>query len=135
MNFVNLTPHSIKVLSAKCVVQNEQTKLLESTPEEIEVILEIPPSGNLARLGSQTLELIETLEVDEGTQIEVKKGTWDKSSISGLPEYSGESQAIYLVSAIVAQAVDRRYDVYSPGGLVRNRNNPSEILGCLYLQC
>jgi tRNA splicing endonuclease len=135
MNFINLTPHSIKIISSKGVTQNEQTKVLESTPEEIEVILEIPPSGTLARLGQQNLELIETLKVSDEIQIEVKKGTWDKESISGLPEYSGNGEEVYLVSAIVAQAVDRRYDVYSPGGLVRNRNNPSEILGCLYLQC
>lgn len=135
MNFINLTPHSIKFISGKGVSQNEATKVLEAIPEEIEVILEVPPSGTLARLGQQNLRLIETLDVSEQVKIEVKKGTWDKESVSGLPEYSGDSPNAYLVSAIVAQAVDRPCDVYSPGGLVRNRNNPSEILGCLYLQC
>jgi hypothetical protein len=54
--------------------------------------------------------------------------------IEGLPEY--QEEVYYIVSGLVAAAAAKigRVDCLAPGALVRDKNNPSLILGCLFLQ-
>lgn len=54
--------------------------------------------------------------------------------IEGLPE--PQEGVYYIVSGLVAAAAAEigRKDCLAPGALVRDKNNPSLILGCLFLQ-
>jgi hypothetical protein len=54
--------------------------------------------------------------------------------IEGLPDY--QEGVYYIVSGLVAAAAAKigRTDCLAPGGLVRDKNNPGLILGCLFLQ-
>ena len=54
--------------------------------------------------------------------------------IEGLAEY--QDDVYYIVSGLVAAAAARagRTDCLAPGALVRDKNNPAVILGCLFLQ-
>lgn len=95
----NLTPHTINLVRGGQVVQT------------------IVPSG-LARV-SVTTEIVG--EIDG---FEVRRNVYGE--ITGLPE--AEQGTIYIVSALVAQAVKGRSDVVVPDGSVRNQDG--QIVGC-----
>jgi len=100
MKIVNLTPHDIVVRSGEDFVT-------------------IPSSGvarcveGRAELGSISGTNIKLFEVSHG-------------KVEGLPE--PQADTIFVVSAIVAQAVPDRNDVYSPSGLVRDAEG--RVIGC-----
>ena len=96
---INLTPHSITLL---CGV----------TP------MVIPPSGVVARVSSHT-EVIGNIG-----DIPITKTAY--SAVEGLPE--PEEGTIYIVSALVAQRVPARDDVFIPNESVRDENG--RIIGC-----
>ena len=54
--------------------------------------------------------------------------------IEGLPKY--QEEVYYIVSGLVAAAASRqgRPDCLAPGAIVRDKSNPSNVLGCLFLQ-
>lgn len=64
--------------------------------------------------------------------IPIKSVTYGE--IEGLPE--PQEGVYYIVSELVAAAAAKigRVDCLAPGALVRDKNNPSLILGCLFLQ-
>jgi hypothetical protein len=100
MNIVNLTPHSISILDAS------------GEPRVI------PPSGNIARVKT------ESREVARENGIQFFRSV--KGEVMGLPAPC--FCTVFLVSAMVREAVRFRSDVVSPGELVRDdKGNP---IGC-----
>ena len=120
---INATPHVITIVSKQGVQQDSKKQFIAET---VEVIKEIPPSVILPRVSMSNLPAGEI----DGIAIEsVVYG-----QIEGLPEYRDD--VYYIVSGLVAAAAARigRTDCLAPGGLVRDKNNPGVILGCLFLQ-
>ena len=120
---INATPHVITLVSRQGVKQDNKRQFLAET---VEVIREIPSSGILPRVSMSNEDAGEI----DGIPIQsVLYG-----DIQGLPE--PQEGVYYIVSGLVAQAASKigRKDCLAPGALVRDKNNPSVILGCLFLQ-
>ena len=120
---INATPHTITIVSKKGVEQDSRKQFLAET---VQVVRDIPPSGILPRVSMSNSPAGEI----DGIPIEsVAYG-----EIEGLPEY--QDDVYYIVSGLVAAAAAKlgRGDCLAPGALVRDKNNPSVILGCLFLQ-
>ena len=120
---INATPHKITLVSKQGVEQDSKKQFLAET---VEILKEIPPSGILPRVSMTNSPAGEI----DGIPIEsVVYG-----EIEGLPEY--QDDVYYIVSGLVAAAAAKvdRVDCLAPGALVRDKNNPSVILGCLFLQ-
>ena len=120
---INATPHAITIVSKKGVEQDSKKQFLAET---VEVVREIPSSGILPRVSMSNSPAGEI----DGLPIEsVVYG-----EIEGLPEF--QEGVYYIVSGLVASAAAKigRVDCLAPGALVRDKNNPSLILGCLFLQ-
>ena len=120
---INATPHVITIVSKQGVEQDSKRQFLA---ESVEIIKEIPPSGILPRVSMSNSF---TGEIDDIPIESVAYG-----EIEGLPEY--QEGVYYVVSGLVAAAAAKigRVDCLAPGALVRDKNNPSLILGCLFLQ-
>lgn len=120
---INATPHPITLVSRQGVKQDDRRQFLA---EAVEVIREIPPSGILPRVSMSNSPAGEI----EGIPIE----SVIYGEIEGLPEF--QEGVHYIVSSLVAAAAAKigRGDCLAPGALVRDKNNPSVILGCLFLQ-
>ena len=120
---INATPHAITIVSKKGVEQDSKKQFLAET---VEVVREIPSSGILPRVSMTNSPAGEI----DGIPIEsVVYG-----EIEGLPD--AQEGVYYIVSGLVAAAAAKigRTDCLAPGALVRDKNNPSVILGCLFLQ-
>ena len=120
---INATPHKITLVSKQGVEQDSKKQFLAET---VEILKEIPPSGILPRVSMTNSP---TGEIDG---IPVESVVYGE--IEGLPEY--QDDVYYIVSGLVAAASARvgRTDCLAPGALVRDKNNPAVILGCLFLQ-
>lgn len=125
MKLINATPHQITILSRTGVEQDAKKQFLASA-SEIEVLQKIEPSGILPRVAmtNKPVEPIAGIPVEEVTYGEIE----------GLPEL--EHDVYYIVSGLVAQAAVKlgRCDCLAPGALVRDKDNSSNVLGCLFLQ-
>ena len=123
MTLINATPHPITLVSRQGIEQDNKKQFLA---EAVEILREIPPSEILPRVSmSNSL----AGEIDG---IAIESVTYGE--IEGLPEY--QEGVYYIVSGLVAAAAAKlgRGDCLAPGALVRDKNNPSLILGCLFLQ-
>jgi hypothetical protein len=118
---INLTPHSISVFAA----------------DGKTLLVTVPPSGEVARVSVSRVETgvvpIESdaaalLRRDPLAGVPVFVGTY--GAITGLPAPSFGT--IYVVSAMVRQAVPTRRDVLSPGELIRDA--AGQPLGCRGLE-
>jgi hypothetical protein len=120
---INATPHEITLVSKQGVEQDSKKQFLAET---VEVIRSIPSSGILPRVSMSNSPAGEI----DGIPIE----SVIYGEIEGLPEY--QEEVYYIVSGLVASAAAKigRTDCLAPGALVRDKNNPSLILGCLFLQ-
>lgn len=98
MKIINLTPHPINFLGA-----------------DNRVILTVPSSG-VAR-ASQCRETIGWVELD-GMTLPVTRSKF--GAVGGLP--AEKDDVIYVVSAITAQAVPEREDVFIVDDSVRDEN-------------
>ena len=98
MKIVNLTPHALNFLDA-----------------ENRVVLTVPSSG-VAR-AAQRRENIGTIDVD-GVTLPVTRSVF--GAVEGLP--APEADTIYVVSALTAQAVPKREDVFIVDDSVRDEN-------------
>ena len=117
----NLTPHSISVFAA----------------DGKTLLVTVPPSGVIARV---TVSRVETgvvpiepdaaaiLRHDPLAGIPVYVGTY--GAVTGLP--APDLGTVYIVSAMVRQAVQTRRDVLSPGELIRDA--AGQPLGCRGLE-
>ena len=92
---VNLTPHPITIATENAVI-------------------EIPPSGKIARC----VESITELEPIEYQEHHIKAQVKSFGKIENLP--GPEDGVIYIVSLPVAQAVKNRKDVFTIGDAIRN---------------
>lgn len=107
----NLTPHSISVFAA----------------DGKTLLVTVPPSGDIARV---TVSRVETgvVPIEPDAAIPVYVGTY--GAVTGLP--APALGTIYIVSAMVRQAVPTRRDVLSPGELIRDA--AGQPLGCRGLE-
>lgn len=109
---VNLTPHEVRIF-------NEEGKWL---------IAAIPPSGAVARVSVER-KLWRYLDTAEASMwIPVMVGSY--GPVVGLPD--PVPGTVYIVSAMVRQAVPDRVDVLSPGELIRNE--AGQPIGCRGLE-
>jgi hypothetical protein len=120
---INATPHEITLVSKQGVEQDSKKQFLTET---VEVIRSIPPSGILPRVSMSNSPAGEI----DGIPIE----SVIYGEIEGLPEY--QEGIYYIVSGLVASAAAKigRTDCLAPGAIVRDESNPSNVLGCLFLQ-
>ena len=120
---INATPHVITLVSKQGVEQDSKKQFLAET---VEVVKEIPPSGILPRVS------VSNSPAGEIDGIPVESVVYGE--IEGLPEF--QDGVYYIVSGLVAAAAAKigRVDCLAPGALVRDKNNPAVILGCLFLQ-
>ena len=98
MNIVNLTPHALV--------------LMPGGPDEPTAT--IPPSGQVARCAVNRIQ-VDSLTVD-GIIVPVNQTQFGE--VSGLPD--PQPDTIYVVSALVAQAVPERQDVFIVDDAVRD---------------
>jgi hypothetical protein len=124
MKIINATPHQITICSNKGVTQDPKTK--QFTASAVEILHTLPPSGIIPRVAMGNTESEPILGIPVQS---VQYG-----EIEGLPPASPDTY--YIVSGLVAAAAVKvnRADCLAPGALVRNSANPSEVLGCLFLQ-
>ena len=125
MTLINATPHSITLVSRRGVEQDSKKQFLAEA-KTVEILREIPPSGILARVSmvNSPAGKIDGIAIESVIYGEIE----------GLPE--PQEGVYYIVSGLVAAAAAKigRVDCLAPGALVRDKNNPSLILGCLFLQ-
>jgi hypothetical protein len=107
MRIVNLTPHAITVCNA------------EGAP-----LATFSPSGSVARVAVSR----EPMGHLGGTKIPLFRSQF--GALVGLPDFNSDDDAVFIVSAIVAQHPDvvGRGDVLSPGDLVRGPDG--QPVGC-----
>jgi len=98
MNIVNLTPHAITMMPAG-----------PAGP-----VVTILPSGIVARCATSRVQ-VDTVTVD-GIVIPVNRTQF--GAVTGLPD--PQPDTIYIVSAVVAQAVPDRQDVFIVDDAVRD---------------
>ena len=98
MNIVNLTPHALNLMPAG--------------PDG--PVVTIPPSGQVARCAAYRMQ-VDTVTVD-GITVPVNQTHF--GSVFDLPD--PQPDTIYVVSAMVAQAVPGRRDVYIVDNAVRD---------------
>lgn len=111
MRIVNLTPHVINIVTA------------EGLP-----VMDILPSGEVARVRSYTIEVGE-LEAETdmaGIDVKIPLTSTEYEAVEGLP--SPRLGTVYVVSSLVAQRVKGRDDVLIPNESVRDENG--RIVGC-----
>ncbi len=99
--FINLTPHAINLY-----FPNGES-------------VTIPPSGTVARAKEITTV------VGTGVPGSIRVVSITYGEVEGVPEFDGNT---YLVSALVRAALPRRFDVLSPGELVRDEKGA--VVGC-----
>jgi hypothetical protein len=123
MTIINATPHTITILDRTGIIQDAKKQFLAET---VEIMRSIPPSGILPRVSMSNSPCggIDGIPIESVIYGEIE----------GLPEY--QEEVYYIVSGLVAAAAAKigRVDCLAPGALVRDKNNPGLILGCLFLQ-
>lgn len=122
---VNATPHNITILDKTGITQDAKKQFIASK-ESIVILKEIPASGILPRVKMTN----ETAGEIDGIPVEAVI----YGEIENLPD--PVDGTFYIVSGLVAAAASQqgRKDCLAPGALVRDAENPSNILGCLFLQ-
>jgi hypothetical protein len=105
MKIVNLTPHALN--------------LMPGGPDG--PVVTIPPSGQVARCAVNRVQIY-TVTVD-GISVPVNKTQF--GTVSDLPD--PQPDTIYIVSALVAQAVSNRLDVFIVDDAIRD--NQGRIIG------
>lgn len=125
MQLVNATPHTIHILTNIGVEQDPKAKTYLALKNDVQFLHVLPASGILPRV-----IMTETAgEAIAGIPTE----TVVYGEIENLPPQ--QEGIYYITSAVVAIAARAkgRTDCLSPSKLVRNKANPSEVLGCLAL--
>ena len=106
MNIINLTPHALFLMPAG-----------PTGP-----VVTIPPSGLVARCATSRMQ-VDTVTVDS---ISVPVNQTRFGEVSDLPD--PQPDTIYVVSALVAQAVPDRQDVFIVDDAIRD--DQGRIIGC-----
>jgi len=129
MKFVNLTDHEINIISKENVEQDPIKKtFFISNKNDIKVIKTIEPSKNLPLPRVEVGEI----QITEINNIPVETITENK--IINLPPPKKET--LYIVSRwVVDEGIKQgRKDLVGISKIVRDKNNPKVILGCLALR-
>lgn len=103
MEIINLCSHPVNV-----IVRDEE--------------LAIPPATKAVRIGTKVIEKLDC---------EVPMLRVDNSRLDPLPEPVEDT--LYIVSTIVRIAHPHRYDIASPGGIVKDETGKVIGCRCLYL--
>ncbi len=98
MNIVNLTPHALNIMPQ----------------EPDDPVVTIPPSGIIARCAVDRVQ-VDTITVD-GITVPVNRTQF--GAVTGLPD--PQPDTIFVVSAVVAQAVPNRLDVFIVDDAIRD---------------
>lgn len=106
ITFKNMTPHAINIYSPSG-----------------EVMLEVPPSGEVARCAEQRAER----PALNGVPVSVAS----YGDVTGLPD--AQPGFAYIVSGMVLSACPDRPDVFAPGPALRDGDG--RIVGCIGLSC
>lgn len=106
MNIVNLTPHALNLMPAG-----------PTGP-----VVTIPPSGLVARCAVDRVQ-VDTITIGgfftlSGDGVSVPVNQTRFGAVSDLPD--PQPDTIYVVSALVAQAVPDRWDIFIPDDVVRD---------------
>jgi hypothetical protein len=121
MNLINLTPHAVRIFAA-----DGKTELVT-----------VPPSGTVARVAVTRQETgVVPIEWDAERLLA-------RDPLAGIPVFVGSygqvenlpapvMGTIYIVSAMVRQAVPTRRDAMSPGELIRDEKG--QPTGCRGLE-
>ena len=109
MNIVNLTPHALNFMS--------------QGPDG--PVVTIPPSGQVARCAVNRMQ-VDAVIID-GVSVPVNKTQF--GTVSDLPD--PQPDTIYIVSAVVAQAVPDRPDVFIVDDAIRDEQG--RIIGAYAL--
>ena len=102
MKFINCTTHVLNIIA-----------------NDGEVIA-VPPSGQVARVSTVRKQV---MSIGNIPVFSVEFG-----EVESLPEPVSVSETVFVVSALVAQRVPEREDVFSPGELVRDESG--QPIGC-----
>lgn len=101
MKIVNLTPHTLNIQNA---------------------------NGEMVTIPSTGLARCKTKDVLSHTFMGINIYKVEFGAVEGLPD--PEYGTVYVVSMLVRNAVPHRYDVVSPGMLIRDENgNPTGCIG------
>lgn len=100
MDFINLTPHQISIV------------------RDDESVLIVPPSGTVCRV-TTTRTPVDTID-----GVVIYRTAFGKIDYIP-PKIDG---TMYIVSALVKAALPSRYDIVSPGDLVRD--DGGNVIGC-----
>jgi hypothetical protein len=121
---INATPHTITILNKEAGITQDAKK--QFLAETVEIMRSIPPSGIIPRVSMSNSPCggIDGIPIESVIYGEIE----------GLPEY--QEGIYYIVSGLVAAAASKqgRTDCLAPGAIVRDESNPSNVLGCLFLQ-
>ena len=107
LNIINLTPHALFLMPAG-----------PTGP-----VVTIPPSGQVARCATSRVQ-VDTVTTVDGISVPVNQTQFGE--VSGLPD--PQPDTIYVVSALVAQAVPDRQDVFITDDAIRD--DQGRIIGC-----
>ena len=122
------TPHDIVILDpAYGIEQDPKTKQFLGDKTKIKIIATIVAE-------KRPLPRVAMANTPDGAieNVPIEKVTY--GAIENLPPSDGET--IFIVSGLTAAAAARegRTDVLAPGAIVKDLENPSNVLGALFLQ-
>lgn len=124
--FINLTQHRINVYTANywAAAEPPEDIIISADKTRYSLILSIPPSGQHARVNSESIPV----EREFGFEVVTTRF----GSVTGLPDPSPGYN--YIVSGMVLDALQgSRFDVYAPGTLLRDAGG--QPVGCIGLRC
>jgi hypothetical protein len=126
MKLINATPHAIMILAKTGIEQDPKSKTFTANAADIVVSHKIEASGILPRVAMANAPAGDI----NGIPLE----TVEFGDIEGLPDE--EKGVFYIVSMPVLTAVKAlgRSDCLGVGGIVHDKANGSNILGCQFLQ-
>ncbi len=101
LHLINLTPHAVNICD-----------------DNGDVVLTLPPSGEVARVTTKT--------VSKPSDLGFNFATVEYGEVENLP--ASDYDTVYVVSGIVRTACKYRYDIASPGELIRDA--AGQPVGC-----
>ena len=128
--FVDIPSDPANNTDASKATEKGKTKIVNLTPHDInfigendEVVLTVPSSG-VARASSTRYQT--GTVTPEGTDLVISLNRTEFGKVENLPD--PQEDTIYIVSALTAQAVPERYDLFITDDAVRDENG--RIIGC-----
>ena len=131
IKLINLTDHEIVLLDDDAIKQDEKRKTFLADPNKIRIKLTIPSSikDNLPRAVEEKVTSC-WIQTDNETLVRISAPSMILKNLP--PEQKG---VMIIASQWVASLANaqERFDVLAPSKIVRSKDNPGKILGCLEL--